>query len=61
MATVFRGQQAGNKTQVGKYIGKLSSHPGFVPGDTFQIVVQRVGHQTEHRDPVKARIRVPSC
>ena len=50
MATVFRGQQAGNKTQVGKYIVKQSNHPGFVPGDTFQIVVQRVGTQTEHRD-----------
>ena len=53
MATVFRGQQAGNKTQAGKYIGKLSNHPGFVPGDTFQIVVQRVGTQTQHRDPAE--------
>ena len=53
MATVFRGQQAGNKTQAGKYIGKLSNHPGFVPGDTFQIVVQGVGTQTQHRDPAE--------
>jgi len=50
MATVFRRQQAGNETQVGKYIGKRSNHPGFVPGDNFQIVVQRVGTQTQHRD-----------
>ena len=35
MATVFRGQQAGNKTQVGKYIGKLSSHPGFYSGKSI--------------------------